>query len=177
MICNCMSDIMIKHEFTAAVALSTLAARDLLQVSAQYGTFSNGGFLLKKIRGSVRVPFLEPGDNVVLVLAYSDASIAEVETALENADADLTSDELVDQAQARTVIAVMGPTVYGAVGSGGTSKNEVIFDLAKIDLPAKGLPFPEGIGWQWAVYNDGGGALTTGASAIVSARYHGVKLR
>ncbi len=172
-----MSKILIKHEFTSATALSTLAARDALQVSAQYGTLSGGGYLMKRIRGEGRLTFLEPGDGGILVLAYSDATVAEVEAALENADADLTADELVDQAQARTVVGIIGAKTTLSVGSGGTAKNELFFDLSDIDLPSKGLPFPEGIGWQWIFYNTSAGAMTTGAAVTISARYMGVKLQ
>ncbi len=171
-----MSKILILHELKAPVALSTLASRDLLEFSGEYNTFSPAGFLLKKMRGGIRHTFVEPGDAVIVVLAYADASDAEVESALEKVNPDLTSDELVDQAQARRVIAILHPSVVGAVGSGGTGKNEMYFDLKDVDLPSKGLPFPEGIGFKWCAYNTGGGALTTGSSLMISGRYMGVKL-
>ncbi len=170
-----VSKIKILHQLEAAAGISTLAARTPIAVASLYATMSPSGFLMKKLRGSARMVFVEPGDNGLLVLAYSDATLAEVETALEAINTDLVSDEVIDQAIARRIIGIAKPH-NGGLGTGGSGKNEIIYDLSDIEIPSGGLPFGESNGWVWYFYNDGGGAFTTGASMIVSARFHGVSL-
>ncbi len=173
---NMVSKLKILYEAPSAFGVGALAAKDMTDAFTQYASFSNGGFLLKKLRGSVRHVFVEPGDGGILVLAYADASAAEIETALELVNTDLATDELVEQAQARAIIGLCAPRLNGGLGSGGTDKCELYYDLSEIDIPSKGLPFLEGIGWKWCFYNTGGGAFTTGSSLNMAARYLGVKL-
>ncbi len=170
------NQLLIKHEIIAAVGLSTLASRTFLTLSTGMSAFENRGFLLKRIRGGATQVFTEPGDVGILVMAYGDASASEIETALEAVDVNLTEDELVEQASARRIISILHPTIIGGVGTGGSGKTMAIYDFSDIEIPAKGLPFPEGVGWKWGFYNIGGGAFTTGSSVMTSARVMGVAL-
>lgn len=173
--------IQILHEASKAVALSTLGAGAAVLISGPYAGTTTAGFLMKKISGYCAIEFsadgATPDDFPLLVLAYGDNTVTEVQNALILEEVDPTDDHLVNQATVRRIVGAMGPT-YGIhhENDANNAHQTWHFDLKKMDLPSKGLPFGEGVGWQWLIWNPTNSAYTTGALAHLWARYHGVWL-
>lgn len=175
------SGIMILYESAASVSLGTLASLAAIDLSVAYQTTAlTAGILLKKIDGAVVIEGLDK-DGVasaalVAVLSYGNTSVVEVAAALVNETPDLEDDPLVDQATNRRIVAIVSPRLDSSHRDTATTVTRTLtFDLAEAKLPGKGLPFPEGIGWAWRIYNMGI-VLTTGARAHIQARYMGVQL-
>ncbi len=150
-------------------ALGTLAGITALAVEQGHGTGLLQSFLMKKLRIAAAVDGLAQADGTILIgMARGDASVTEIKTALE--DAQLERDNKT-QAAKRDVLheTVM---LLKPIGAGTTRVAEATISLGG----GKGIPFEDGDGWQWFVYNVDSSALTTGGLVYLQASYWGVWL-
>lgn len=175
--------IQILHHHNSNTSLGTLAAASSIQIDG--GTYADSalqaGFLMKTIDGWAGIEFsadgATPDDFPLLVLAYGDKTSGEVGSALVLEEPDPTSDHLINQATVRAIVSVTGPSMVVHHENDANNANQTYhFDLSKIRLPKQGLPFPEGVGWNWLIFNPTASAFTTGAIAHIWAKYMGVWL-
>ncbi len=175
--------IQILHHLANNQPLGTLAAVTLVAVDD--GTYSGSsltaGFLMKKIRGTAFVEFSSdgatPDDFPMLVLAYGDKSMSDLSTAMILEEPNPAVDHLVNQATVRAIVDAIGPrNVTHHENDANNANQTYTFDLSEFVLPKTGMPFPEGVGWQLAIFNPTSSAYTTGAICTLWAKYLGVWL-
>ncbi len=156
-------------EAANGVALGALGSSTALIIDSTHATALLTSFLMKKVRAMVKVVGAAVGDEALVCgMARGDVTVGQILTALTGAQLERDN---VGQAQRRVVA---HETVTPLVPNGdGTTMTAII----EASLGGgKGIPFEDGDGWQWFVYNAGSGALTTGSTAILLGTYWGVWL-
>ncbi len=177
------SGIQILHHHKSATSIGTLGAANAIAIGdgAYQGSALTAGFLLKKLRGWAGIEFsadgATPDDFPLLVLAYGDKSGSEVNAAMVLEEPNPASDHLVNQATVRAIVDVIGPDIVVHHENDANNANQSYhFDLSRVELPKKGMPFPEGVGWEWHIFNPTSSSFTTGGIAHIWAKYMGVWL-
>ncbi len=159
----------ILSDSSAANSLGTLATLTALVIETGHATGLLRSFLMKKVKARFRTVGRTVGDEGLMVgMARGGASITEIKAAIEAVQ---FQEDQQNQGAVREVvheaIALLHP-----VGDGTMESAEIMVSLGG----GKGIPFGEGVGWQWFVYNLGDGSLTTGAKLHMHATYWGVWL-
>lgn len=165
------SGLHILKETTRGVTLGTLLTATALSVESGHGTGLLQSFLMKKVMANIYIDNGTPGQGPILVgMAQGDKSVSEIKSALEQIELER---DLVDQATIKGVLhETLRMITFGHTIDGG---NVVHMNVSLGG--GKGIPFEEGDGWQWFVYNVGSGALATTAPAFhMDATYYGVFL-
>ncbi len=156
----------ILKDTTRGVALGTILTATALSVESGHGTGLLHSFLMKKVMANVGIRAGTIGELIIVGLARGDASVGEIKAAMEAVQLER---DIVTQASNRVVlyetlrILNLDPSqqpMHYEVSLGG----------------GKGIPFEDGDGWQWFVYNVGSATLTTGALISMDATYYGVWL-
>ena len=172
----------ILHESDGNVTIGALAAFSAIALTTAYaGTNITRGFLMKKMQGSITIEGLASGaandDIPLLFLCYGDTSAAEAAAAAITEQPDASVDTLIDQATVRRIAGVLAPTmIIQNENDANPADVTIVFDLSKMDLPSKGMPFAEGQGWNFQLFNPTAAAFTTGGVGHTWARYFGVWL-
>ncbi len=166
------SNLVIQNDLAADIALSTLAARTALQVSAQFVAIT-ATFLMKRVKYFLKISGLTDGEGPILVgLARGDMSAGEISAALVERNTAGPTD--TTQSLTEDVSFSIHQNSVRMGKQDGDSTN-VYFDY-EFSL-GKGVPWGEGAGWQLFVFNADNAALTTGAVIKGIAQYWGVWLR
>lgn len=175
--------IQILHHSSLNVTVGALASVTAIAAdgSEYAGASLTAGFLMKKIEGHYIVegssPAAEPDDIPLLCLVYGDSDASEVAAALVTEQPNPAVDSLIDQATVRRIVIARGPDqTTHSENDANPASNLLQWDLSKFVLPGKGMPFPEGQGWAWFLFNFTGGAFTDGGVGQLWARYKGVWL-
>ncbi len=173
----------ILHHSVVNATVGSLASLASLAIDgADYaGSNLTAGFLIKKLQGMVIVEGLSSAasndDIPILCLVDGDADVSESAAAMVVEQPDPAVDTLIDQATVRRIRGVLMPTLIQQNENDANAADvTLIYDLSKMDLPRGGIPFSEGKGWTWHIFNFTGAAFTTGGTAHFWARYFGVWL-
>ncbi len=152
--------------------LDTLAANAALQVEGGHATGMLNGFLMKKVRALIALQVVDAEDLIIVGMARGGATVTEIKTAIEMQQLDRSRQ---DQANVRVVLFETLEQLYaGPVVAGG---QQMLLAEVEVSLGGgKGIPFDEGEGWQWFVYNWGNGAQVAGAIISIDATYYGAWL-
>ncbi len=155
----------------SGAALGGLTGGVAVAVEQTHGTGLLQSFLMKKIKGTASIEGLTAGEgaHLVLGLARGDASIGEIKAALE--DAQLERDKKTQAAKRD----VLHETIVAMNISAILNTRTMLIEFEMSIGGGKGIPFEDGDGWQWFVYN-GGSTLTTGATFSSRMTYWGIWL-
>ncbi len=162
--------VVILKDQALSVALSTLVNQTALAVETGHGTGMLRSFLMKKVVADIVIEGITAGEgNPMLVgMARGEATVTDIKTAIELIQ--LERSDLL-QAQVRMVLHETVRMV-SFVENTTVGRAHVAASLGG----GKGIPFEEGDGWQWFVYNMSNGTLTTGGAFNLDAIYYGVWL-
>lgn len=130
------------------VDTSTLAASTVVQIDLGLSSL-NRNFVLKNLRSIYHVNIPDPLDECALILAYSDASDADIEAALTGVaikDIEDVQAYKDGQLKARGIIAIEEPPWGDIAGAG-------MVGVVDWKLPPKGIPALKGDGFQILAYN------------------------
>ncbi len=167
------TNLVIQNDLAADIALSTLAARTALQVSAQFVAIT-ATFLMKRVKYFLKLEGVTSGEGPYLVgLARGDMSAGEISAALVERNTSGPGD--TTQSLTEDVSFSILQNSVRMLGRNGKGDGVLLLE-AEIPL-GKGIPWAEGTGWQLFVFNAGNAALTTGAIIAGIAQYWGVWLR
>ncbi len=157
-----------------SAALGALVTKTAVAVETTHSTGLLQSFLMKKIKvHSAVVTALTSGqgENLLLVLARGDATATEVKAALEGSQLER---DRVTQASKRKII-------HDAIFA--IEIDEIIDTRARVRMKdavsiggGGGIPFEDGDGWSWFVYNGDATTLTTGAVINGTISYWGIWL-
>lgn len=145
-------------------ALSTLADDTVLSVESGHGTGMLQSFLCKKVSASISISGLAADQPVIVGMARGEANVTQIKTAITQSQLER---DAKDQAEIRDVLHETLRVVDSL-----HNNVEITVSLGG----GKGIPFEDGDGWQWFVYNFSGGSLTTGAKFHGNTTYYGVFL-
>ncbi len=167
-------------QVVAGVALGTLAAKTALKIASSYEAAQmSKKTLLKTSRLRGAIANMTSGQGPILIgLAYGEASVTMIKTALEQVFNPEKGDEgspMVQQAENRVVL---WESLEVIPRVSATAFNLDVFDSGKRVLGGgKGLPFLENVGWQIFVYNLSNAPLTTASTITVLQECWGVFLQ
>ncbi len=151
-------------------ALATLAPAIAVSVVTTHGTGLLNAFLMKKARGTLWIDDMDASDMLIVGMARGDATITEIKAALENAD---VARDRTGQASIRQVVNETLTLIWRDAAAGDVRQSMEI----EVSLGGgKGIPFGEGQGWQWFVYNAGANAQVAGALFNMEMTYYGAWL-
>ncbi len=157
-------------------SISTLASKTALNVDAALKNLKEA-FLLTKAITAGSVEYADINDGLLLVLAYGDASVAEVGAAMSlNSDTavdfEAVDDYRVQQLAVRRIIAFVALPAGGAA----SAINGMMAFTVEWALPKGGSPFTKGDGPQIFIYNHGSGAISSGASMTCITKWWGARM-
>ena len=152
----------------ASVAIGTLGGSTALQWEGEKSTALKQSFLMKKVRASIAIAGLSVNEPILFGMARGDATVAQIKTALTQNQLER---DAKDQAAVRDVL---HETVR--VGMHGNGDGNFVLNYEVSLGGGKGIPFEDGDGWQWFVFNLRTGAMTTGATISAGLAYYGVWL-
>ncbi len=163
-----------QSEVIGDIALGTLAANTALIIASGQTSIS-ATFLMKHIDYNIYLT------NVVLDqgpfyigLANGNATVTEITTAMNEVNTvgptDVTQQLTQDNAWVVYQKAVRPMKPLSIEATAGNWYMQSFLGLGK------GIPWPEGAGWQWFIYNADSSVLTTGATVKGRIRTQGVWL-
>ncbi len=159
----------ILSDSSAANSLGALTTLTALVIETGHATGLLRAFLMKKVKARITTVGRTIGDEALLVgMARGGASITEIKAALE--DVQLQEDLAIQGAKREVIHETLA--LMTRSGDGTTEEAEFMVSLGG----GKGIPFGEGVGWQWFAYNLGDGSLTTGSKMHMHATYWGIWL-
>ncbi len=151
------------------LALATLDTVTALSIESTHGTAMLNAYLMKHVRAALSLETPDVDDGPFLVgMARGGASITEIKAAIENADLDRNRQ---GQANIRVVL-------FETVRMFGSTESSATGPFIEMDVSlggGKGIPFDEGEGWQWFIYNMGS-QLVAGSFINLFASYAGAWL-
>lgn len=150
-------------------ALGTLANVTALVFESTHGTGMLNAYLMKRVQASLTIVTADANDGpFVIGMARGGATVTEIKAAIEMAQLDRSRQQQAD------VRVVLHETLRMAHFP--TSGNEANIQVIQESLGGgKGIPFDEGEGWQWFIYNLGP-AQIAGAFVFLEASYWGAWL-
>ncbi len=163
-----------QNEPVEDVALTTLAARTALQIAADFSAIA-ATFLIKRVRYFLTLQSVATNEGPFMVaLAQGDVTAAEASAAFTEGNTAGPSDrsQTLSQDESWNVYQASVEKLMPA-DSGGFHQSSGQW----INMPGRGIPAPEGAGWQAIVFNADNAALTTGSIIKGIIQYQGVWLR
>ncbi len=151
------------------MSLGTLAAVTAVSILAQHGTGILNAYLMKKVHARIWAEETDSNDMFLVGMARGGASVTEIKSAIEISQLDRSKK---NQASVRDVL-MESLTLLGPGNDGGGTLNK---DLNVSLGGGNGIPFDEGEGWQWFVYNIGQNAFVAGSFVGIDATYFGAWL-
>ncbi len=160
-----------QSEVVSDVALGTLTANTALFLSQSFNAIT-ATFLMKHADINLQVEGLTADEGPFLVgICNGNATITEVTTAMNEANT-IGPDDVTQQLTQDNAWVVYQKGVRPMIPlSGGTQA----YLHASMSL-GKGIPWAEGSGWNWFIYNADPAALTTGGVVKGRIRSQGVWL-
>ena len=153
-----------------AFGLGTLASKTALVVQSDHGTALLKSFLMKKFIANLALKTPDAGDVIIVGLARGDATVTEIANALQ---ATQFERDLQTQANRRMVLMESLRIFHGTdTANGGMRALHYEVSVGG----GKGIPFEDGDGWQWFVYNPDDGSLAAGSEIMGIVVYFGVWL-
>ncbi len=150
-------------------ALGTLGAQTSADLEAAHDTEMLSSFLAKRARVDIMVAGLTDQEGPLYVMmTRGEATQAEIASAIQTG---IVRRDDVQQGEIRRVLWETA-RMLAPIGDGGT-KAAVHIDVSLGG--GKGIPFDEGQGWNWSVFNSGA-QLTTGAAVSLFGSLMGVWL-
>ncbi len=157
------SGLVVQNDSLLTVSLGTLAAQTpIILTGGIMSTSLAHSFLVKKIKINLHLDTVVPSEGPFYVgMAFGDATVGEIQGGLQEANTSGPHDttQVRTQDNAFNIVQMSLTAGEQQVESSTVShwnfRNEISF--------GKGIPFQEGQGWNWFVYNAGNGALTTGS--------------
>ncbi len=169
------TSLVIQTEGVANLALGTLAAKTALTLGVAFNGIT-ATFLAKMLRIILSITGLTAQDEgpFAVVIGNGDLTATEATNALAEGNTAGPGDTTQVLTQ-DTAFAIVQKSLRTFVPAGGPSPTSQYLD-ATIAL-GKGIPFKEGTGWQYFIYNLDGSALQTGAVVNGITQTWGVWLR
>ncbi len=157
------------HNIAPSSTVASLAANTAVVFNNNFGTGLLRSFLMKRVKALFFLKGAVAGELFLVGIARGDATVTEIKTALEQVQLER---DLQDQANTRVILHDSLELITGlAADSTGMAKIEISLG------GGKGIPFEEGDGWQWFIYNVDDGAASAGSQQIQGrATYYGVWL-
>ncbi len=154
------------HDFDFTVG--ALTANVALAGGTDYATGLLASFLMKKVEFSHFLETPDAEDLLIIGMARGDATITEIKTAIEKKQVERSKK---DQANTRDIL---WETVRH-ISANSAADSMAIHQVVSLG-GGKGIPFEEGDGWQWFIYNKGLNDQVAGAFVRSNATYYGVWL-
>ncbi len=156
------------------VALGTLAQRTALQIEGDF-TGISATFLMKRVRYLVKLENITSGEGPFAVVLAGDATAAEAAAGVTEGNTSGPSDrtQMLTQDTSWNII----QDSLELLKDNGADTIQQTSGRWHTVGGKKGIPFPEGSGWQAVVVNLDNAALTTGAIMKGVIQYQGVWLR
>ncbi len=168
-----MASLVHQNEPVEDVALSTLGARSALQIANDFSAIT-ATFLMKRVRYMLLLDAVTAGEGSFCVaLAQGDTSAVEASQGFTEGNTAGPSDrtQMLTQDNSWNVIQDSVEFLRPAAVVADWESDGEWHSLGK------GIPFPEGSGWQAVIMNLDNAALTTGAIIKGIIQYQGVWLR
>ncbi len=164
-------EVQILVESLAGTTLGQVDAGEAVITVNVHGTGLLQSYLMKKVRASIVVTGITApeGDHMVVGMARGDASVSEIATAIRQTQLER---DRVSQAQRRIVL----HETLTLLKVSGNIDNRLV---AEIDMSlggGRGIPFEDGDGWAWFIFNVHDDVVATGGNMSVQATYWGIWL-
>ncbi len=157
------------------IALGTLAARTALQIANDF-TAVSATFLMKRVRYLVHLEGITADEGPFCVaLAQGDVSAAEASQGVTEGNIAGPNDrtQVLQQQDSWNII----QDSLELIGEDANTTAAQSSGQWHVLGGGKGIPFPEGVGWQAVVISLDNAALTTGGVIKGVIQYQGVWLR
>ncbi len=154
--------------FTGAAAAGTLAQGIAADLETAQSTGLLNAFLMKRVNATALMDTPDVSDTIIVGMARGDATVTEIKAAIELAQVERDAQ---DQANARVVLHETKRYLFAST--------TVDTNIVHIDASlggGKGIPFDEGDGWKWFMYNDGANDQVAGMTVRIMGTYYGVWL-
>ncbi len=159
-----------QSEVIGDVALSTLTGNTALIVSSNFNGLT-ATFLMKHVEINLQLEGVTADEGPFLVgIANGNATVTEVTSAMNEAN-NIGPDDVTQQLTQDNAWVVYQKGVQAM-----TPITSTLHHLKASMSFGKGIPWAEGSGWQWFIYNADPAALTTGAVLKGRIRSQGVWL-
>ncbi len=157
-------------------SIAVLASKAALNVDAALKNLKEA-FLLTKCITAGSVEYADINDGLLLVLAYGDATVAEVGLAMSlNSDTAIDFEAVDDHRSQQQAVRRIIAFVALPAGGAGSAVNGMMAFTVRWELPKGGSPFTKGDGPQIFLYNHGSGAISSGATMTCITKWWGVRM-
>ncbi len=162
--------VVILRDQAKQAAVGTLATGIAAVVSNTHATGLLNAFLMKKVKAKLWLDAPDAGDTLLVGIARGGATVTEIKTAIEDSTLDR---DRKGQAQIRDVLFETIDVLAEMI----TATEEHLFVSMEVSVGGgNGIPFDEGEGWQWFMYNAGANDQVAGALINLDVTYWGAWL-